>query len=230
MRGYALATETYELLPKFVPKAKLHCASCHLAAGANSDAAWWVDLKSEYKTRPLLQARINHCFTNSLNGKELCKPAKGKDKGDCDQNHDMEAFLIYMEWLDHQAKTMRLCNTQAHGYPNISTLTGDATRGHQVFIQKCAVCHQLDGQGRYESNTYYRPALWGPHSFNQAAGMFTDPAFLAAFVRWNMPLMAGGELSDQEAWDVEAFIHAQKRPQTPGAKEFHQLLPTARAQ
>ena len=48
MRGYALATQTYELLPTFVPQAKLHCASCHLSAGGNSDAAWWVDLKSEY--------------------------------------------------------------------------------------------------------------------------------------------------------------------------------------
>lgn len=227
VRGYDLATRTYELLPAFVPKAKLHCASCHLAAGANSDAAWWVDLKSEYPHKPLLQARINHCFTNSLNGNELCTPANKKDKvkGNCDENHDMEAFLIYMEWLDHESKRMHLCNTVKHGYPKISTLTGDAKAGHQVFIQKCAVCHQLDGQGRYESNTYYRPALWGPHSFNQAAGMFTDPAYLAAFVRWNMPLMAGGELTDQEAWDVEAFIHSQKRPETPGAQKFHILRP-----
>lgn len=67
--------------------------------------------------------------------------------------------------------------------------------------QQCAVCHREDGQGRYDSNVYYRPALWGPHSFNQTAGMFSDPAGLAAFVRWNMPLGAGGLLTDQEAWD-----------------------------
>jgi cytochrome c len=214
-RGYALATKTYEMLPAFVPTAKLHCASCHLAAGGNSDAAWWVDLKSEYPTRPLLQARINHCFTNSLNGKALCTPAGSGQQGNCDSDSNMEGFLIYMQWLDEQSRSLHLCNTVQHGYPPISNSTGDPNAGHQVFIQKCAVCHQLDGQGRYESNTYFRPALWGPHSFNQAAGMFSDPAFLAAFVRWNMPLMAGGELTDQEAWNLEAFIHRKPRPKSP---------------
>jgi cytochrome c len=213
--GYALATHTYELLPVSVPTAKLHCASCHLSAGGNSDAAWWADLNNEYPTRPLLQSRINHCFTNSLNGKALCTPAGNGQKGNCDGDITMEAFLTYIKWLEEQSKTLKLCNTVPNGYPPISTLTGDATAGHQVFIQKCAVCHQLDGQGRYESNTYFRPALWGPHSFNQAAGMFSDPAFLAAFVRWNMPLMAGGELSDQEAWNVEAYIHSKPRPKSP---------------
>lgn len=212
MRGYSLVTQTYELLPAFVPTAKLHCASCHLSAGGNSDAAWWVDLKSEYPTKPDLQARINHCFTNSLNGKELCTPATKTQKGTCDTNANMESILVYMQWLDEQSKSIKLCNTVKHGYPPISNLTGNPKAGQQVFIQKCAVCHQLDGQGRYESRTYYRPALWGPHSFNQAAGMFSAPSMLAAFVRWNMPLMAGGELTDQEAWDVEAYLHSKPRP------------------
>jgi cytochrome c len=214
-RGYALATHTYEMLPAFVPTAKLRCASCHLAAGANSDAAWWVDLESEYPTKPLLQARINHCFTNSLNGKPLCTPAGNGLRGDCDTDPNMEAFLIYMQWLDEQSKTTHLCNTVEHGYPPIVCSTGDPIAGKQVFIEKCAVCHQLDGQGRYENSTYFRPALWGPHSFNQAAGMFSTTADLAAFVRWNMPLMAGGELTDQEAWNLEAYIHSKPRPKSP---------------
>ena len=207
------------MLPAFVPTAKLHCASCHLGAGGNSDAAWWADLQARYK-KPDLQARINHCFTNSLNGKPLCTPASKGQKGNCNSDPYMEAFLIYIQWLENQAKSLRLCNTITHGYPPISNLTGNPNAGEQVFIQKCAVCHQLDGQGRYESKKYYRPPLWGPHSFNQAAGMFTDPAYLAAFVRWNMPLMAGGELTDQEAWDVEAFIHSKSRPKTPGAQKY----------
>jgi cytochrome c len=215
MHGYKLATETYEMLPDRVPTAKLHCASCHLSAGGNSDAAWWVDLKNEYPTKPKLQARINSCFTNSLNGKPLCAPADKNRKGDCDANPDMEGFLTYMEWLDEQSKSLRLCNTVLHGYPWISCVKGDATAGQKIFIQKCAVCHKLDGEGRYESNTYFRPALWGEHSFNKAAGMFSDPSLFAAFVRWNMPLMAGGELTDQEAWDLEAFIHSKDRPKKP---------------
>lgn len=215
MRGYELVTHTYELLPKFVPTAKLHCSSCHLSAGGNSDAAWWVDLKSEYPTTPQLQSRINHCFTNSLNGIALCTPAAPGVKGNCDSNADMNAITTYMSWLDEQSVALPLCNTVAHGYPPISNGTGDCGNGKKTFVQKCAVCHRLDGQGRYESNTYFRPALWGPHSFNQAAGMFSDPQYLAAFLRWNMPLMAGGLLTDQEAWDLESFLHSRPRPVGP---------------
>ena len=116
-----------------------------------------------------------------------------------------------MAWLDEQwAHTPH--TTTPRGFPSISPLTGNATNGQKVFVQKCAVCHRLDGQGRYESDTYYRPVLWGPHSFNQSAGMFSTPQDLAQFVRWNMPFGAGGALTDQEAWDVEAYIHSKPRP------------------
>jgi cytochrome c len=212
-QGYALALHTYEMLPRFVPAAQLHCGSCHLNAGANADAAWWVDLQQRFPTKPQLQNRINHCFTNSLNGHALCTPAGFGPQADCDTNVNMNALTTYMEWLTKQAAILPLCPTVTSGFPPIAPLSGDKDAGQQIFIEKCAVCHGLDGQGRYASNTYFRPALWGPHSFNQAAGMFSDPTFLAAFVRWNMPLMAGGQLTDQEAWDLEAFIHAQPRPQ-----------------
>ncbi len=215
MRGYELVTHTYELLQKFVPNAKLHCSSCHLNAGGNSDAAWWVDLKTEYPTKTDLQARINHCFTNSLNGYELCTPASKSSPGSCDSNKDMNAITTYMQWLDEQSTIVPLCNTVAHGYPPISKGTGNVGNGQKTFVQKCAVCHGSEGQGRYENNLYFRPALWGPHSFNKAAGMFSDPTFLAAFVRWNMPLMAGGLLTDQEAWDIEAFVDSHNRPAGP---------------
>lgn len=125
----------------------------------------------------------------------------------------MNALTTYMQWLTKQAALLPLCPTVPSGFPPISPLAGDKEAGQQIFIEKCAVCHGLDGQGRYASNTYFRPALWGPHSFNQAAGMFSDPTDLAQFVRWNMPWTAGGQLTDQEAWDLEAFIHSKPRPQ-----------------
>jgi cytochrome c len=212
MRGYTIATRTYETLPAFVPEAKLHCASCHLDGGGNSSAAWWVGLKDEYPTTPKLQARINHCFTNSLNGKALCEPASDGSAGNCDKNADMGAILRYIAWLDDQAKREPLCPSVSHGYPPIATLTGNAARGEEIFATKCAVCHGPDGQGRYERGVYFRPALWGPHSFNASAGMFAYPEMLAGFLRWNMPLGAGGSLTDQEAWDLQAFLHAKPRP------------------
>jgi thiosulfate dehydrogenase len=37
----------------------------------------------------------------------------------------------------------------------------------------------------------------------------------AAFIKHNMPLGIVGSLSDQEAWDVAAFMNSQERPQDP---------------
>jgi cytochrome c len=88
--------------------------------------------------------------------------------------------------------------------------TGDSGRGSTIFAQKCAVCHNLEGQGRYLGDAYYRPALWGKRSFNFAAGIFGYPDLLASFN--NMPYGAGGELTNQEAWDVASFVHGMPRP------------------
>lgn len=112
--GYTLTTETYEKLPQNVPTARLHCSSCHLNAGGNADAAWWVDLKYRYKTKPELQSRVNQCFERSLNGKALFTPSSKGNRGDCEDNHDMEAFLTYIEWLDEQWERKKRTGAPAH--------------------------------------------------------------------------------------------------------------------
>ena len=37
----------------------------------------------------------------------------------------------------------------------------------------------------------------------------------AAFIKANMPLGQGGTLTDQQAWDVAAYINSQPRPPDP---------------
>jgi thiosulfate dehydrogenase len=67
------------------------------------------------------------------------------------------------------------------------------------------------------------PPLWGPHSYNWGAGMHSVKT-AAAFVRLNMPFGLADParekalLSDQEAWDVAAFLNSQERPQDPRFK------------
>lgn len=91
----------------------------------------------------------------------------------------------------------------------------DAANGAVIYRQRCAFCHGADGEGRYASGTYYRPALWGPRSFDAHAGM-ARPATFAAFVHANMPLGSGGALTEQEAWDLAGFVDGQCRPKKPG--------------
>jgi cytochrome c len=210
LRGYQIATSTYETLPEYLPQSKLHCQSCHLNAGGNPRASWWVGMIAKYSpygSGMFLQDRINQCFTRSMNGNAL-QPAPSVP------NPDMNALIAYMSWLDRQQKAQGLAMPTSAFPPIKTTLKVDSTRGGKIYLQKCAFCHGADGQGRYESGTYYRPALWGPHSYNQQAGMFRMPD-LAAFVKSNMPFGSGGELTEQEAWDLAAFINDSKLNNRP---------------
>jgi cytochrome c len=212
-RGRALAVDTYRLLPAAVG-AKLHCASCHLAAGGDPDAAWWVGMRKAYPTDKALADRINQCFEHSLNGKRICattaEEAREKGRPPCAEAPDMQALIAYMDWLTEQWQAHH-GGEPARGYPALPALAGDPAAGAALYLQKCAVCHDANGQGRYEHDSYFRPALWGPSSFNACAGM-AKTANLAAFAHGNMPLGAGGALAPQEAWNVAAYVERQCRP------------------
>ena len=58
---------------------------------------------------------------------------------------------------------------------------------------------------------YLFPPLWGPDSFNNGAGMHRVLT-AARFIKARMPL-GRADLTDDEAFDVAAFINAQPRPQ-----------------
>jgi len=53
---------------------------------------------------------------------------------------------------------------------------------------------------------------------------------LAAFLRWHMPLGAGGVLADQEAWDVQAFVDSQSCPKQPPTQIPAPQLPAKKAE
>ena len=231
-RGHQLTSHTYEQLPTHVGN-QLHCRSCHLHAGGVPEASWWVNMRQAYVSQDVavqtaspaaaLQGRINQCFERSLHGQALCTPASRKDGtidvGNCDINPDMSAIIAYMDWLTetydqrHPCAEPGQCGSTPRGFPALTqdNVLGHVSEGQAVFAQKCAFCHNREGQGRYASETYFRPALWGDHSYPSIAGM-GKPEKLARFLRWNMPYGSGGLLTDQEAQDLACFIDAQQRP------------------
>ena len=76
-------------------------------------------------------------------------------------------------------------------------------------------CHGKNGEGELngDSSGYRYPPLWGDHSFNVSAGLYRIMR-LASFVKYNMPFTASfiaPQLSDEEAWDVAAYILSQPR-------------------
>ncbi|MBK5273267.1 MAG: hypothetical protein JJE22_19870 [Bacteroidia bacterium] len=57
------------------------------------------------------------------------------------------------------------------------------------------------------------PPLWGLNSYNVSAGLYRISR-LASFIKYNMPFdrtQLGPKLTDEEAWDVAAFISSQPR-------------------
>ena len=68
-------------------------------------------------------------------------------------------------------------------------------------------CHGDDGQGVQIGDKKAGP-LWGPGSWNDGAGaarVYT----LAGIIRYTMPYLNPGSLSDEDAQQVAAFITAQ---------------------
>ena len=210
-QGFLLSVETFERLPELVGN-RLHCGSCHLEAGGDPNASWWVGMtfKYAYPQTPKLFDRINRCFTNSMNGTAPCDPDVPSGPRSCTEDPVQTALITYMRWLDEQWQAANVALPPT-GFPPLAPGRGQVERGARVFLQKCAFCHGVNGEGRFLSNTYYRPALWGPDSFNEDAGLATA-ATLAPFLKANMPFRAGGALTDQEAWDLACWVDFHKRP------------------
>ena len=231
LKGFALMNNTYKTLPDKV-KAKLNCSSCHLDEGRNPSASWLVEMDKAYAIvknpegsgllsyPESLYARINGCFTRSMNGVPLCDITQTDDA--CSTNEAMQSLREYTEWLTAQRATL-FDSDSPRGFPQLPKLTGNAADGKATYIQKCAFCHGANGEGRYEHDVYYRPALWGKDSYNACAGMAREPGakgtHLAGFIKSNMPLHSGGVLTAQESWDLATYINSQCRPGKAGCPE-----------
>ncbi|MFC6632857.1 c-type cytochrome [Microbulbifer taiwanensis] len=87
-------------------------------------------------------------------------------------------------------------------------------RGQQVYVEHCLLCHGADGQGFASAGVHTLPPLWGPQSYNWGAGMHRINT-AASFIYENMPLGKSIQLTQQQAWDVAAYINSRERPQDP---------------
>ncbi|MCE9535725.1 MAG: c-type cytochrome [Nitrospirae bacterium] len=202
--GYEIVVNTQEYGRPYIGN-RLNCTNCHLDGGLNPNAASFVGLAAvypEYRPRNAkvntLADRINECFERSLNGRAL-PPDSSK----------MQAIVAYITWLSGgipQGSTIPW-----RGLQHIDSRRPlDSANGKKIFANKCAFCHGSDGLG-----TMSGPPVWGPKSYNVAAGM-ARVSVAAAFIKSNMPRARGWTLSDDDAYDVAAFINAQPRPDFPG--------------
>lgn len=208
-KGQSLFVNTQQLRPRYVGNG-LNCVNCHLDQGRQPDSAplwgaWPVYPAFRAKTGSVssFEERIQGCFMYSMNGKA---PPAGSP--------ELAALATYAYWLAKGAPTG--ASLPGRLYPSVPMPKGgfDITRGATVYSERCAICHGASGEGRKVGDQYAMPPLWGRDSFNWGAGMHRVNT-AAGFIKANMPLGQGGSLSDQEAWDVAAYVDSHERPQDP---------------
>jgi thiosulfate dehydrogenase len=208
-RGQQLFVNTQQLRGRYVGNG-LNCVNCHLDQGrlANSAPLWgawpaYPAFRSKTGSVSSFEERMQGCFTYSMNGKA---PPAGSP--------ELAAMAAYAYWL--ATGTATGANLPGRLYPTIAMPKDgfDLARGAKVYAERCAICHGTGGEGRKVGDQYAMPPLWGKDSFNWGAGMHRVNT-AAGFIKANMPLGQGGSLSDQEAWDVAAFVDSHERPQDP---------------
>jgi thiosulfate dehydrogenase len=200
-RGLALVLHTRDSLPANVA-ANLSCGSCHLDAGRRRSAIPLVGASARFpryvarNDRVIsLEDRVNFCIIRSLDGAPLP-----------DDSRSMRDIIAYIASLSNGVTTP--VADLPHGLAPMPPATGDSARGAGIFPRTCARCHGADGQG------LVGPALWGARSYSIAASLARVER-AAAFIRRNMPFDSAGTLTDQQAYDLAAFIDAHARPDAP---------------
>ena len=205
-RGRALIHSTRDSLPHYVG-ARLSCANCHVQDGTVADAMPLVGAYSrfpQYRARSgqvdLLEDRVNDCFQRSMNGKAI--PVKSSE---------MRDIVTYIAFLSRGIPPGR--DMKGQGVPKLDPLKGDTASGHQIFLSKCAKCHNVDGGGNSAI-----PPLWGRESYNIGAGMARVRS-AAAFIHQVMPLDSPRTLTSQQAFDVATYINTRPRPDFVGKEK-----------
>ena len=190
----------------------MNCQNCHLKAGKkifgnNYSAVSPTYPKFRVRSGSIetIEKRVNDCIERSLNGQPLDT-----------ESRELKAFVAYISWVGKDvAKNVR---PKGAGLVDLPLLDRPASieKGKVVFEKHCALCHANDGKGVKNENgvEWKYPPLWGESSYNTAAGLFRLSRF-AGYVKANMPNGATFDnpiLTDEEAWDVAAYVNSMPRP------------------
>jgi thiosulfate dehydrogenase len=198
----------------------MNCQNCHLAGGTKVYGNNFSAVASTYpKFRPRsgtiesIEKRINDCIERSLNGAPLEQNSK--------ELKAMAAYIVWVGKLVEHGKT-----PDGAGLWKVPLLTRAASpeRGKKVYANHCKRCHggKAEGLPSADSLEWIYPPLAGQNSYNTGAGLFRISRF-AGFVKANMPWGVTFEnpmLTNEEAWDVAAFVNSLPRPSKPFDRDW----------
>lgn len=227
MYGRSLISHTSAFLGPYGSVAEMsngmNCQNCHLEAGTKPFGNNYSGVASSYPkfrersgSMENIYKRVNDCFERSLNGKPLDT-----------MEREMQAIQAYILWLGKDVKKGE--KPKGAGLTELKYLdrAADPDKGKLVYVAKCLSCHGPAGEGKLLANgiAYQYPPLWGRGSYNDGAGLFRLSRF-AGYVKSNMPFGAkydNPQLSDEECWDVAAFVNSQPRPKKDLSKDWPKI-------
>ena len=223
--GYNLIANTsYYLGPKGIVKPitnGMNCQNCHLSAGTipyGNNYSAVVSTYPKFRDRSgsieTISKRVNDCIERSLNGVALDTNSK-----------EMKAILSYMHWVGDEIPKGK--KPKGSGLLELEYLKRPAnpSNGEIVYQAKCASCHGNNGEGKLkdDGSGYIYPPVWGQNSYNTGAGLYRLSRF-AGYVKANMPYGLATynkpQLSDEEAWDVAAYVNSQPRPKKTFSQDW----------
>ncbi len=201
----------------------MNCQNCHLDAGTvafgnnyGAVAATYPKFRERSGTSENIYKRVNDCFERSLNGQGLDTAGR-----------EMQAIKAWIEWLGRDVPKKE--KPKGAGITELAYLkrAADPENGKNIYMQKCKSCHMENGEGKLNMDgvSYQYPPLWGEHSYNIGAGLYRLSRF-AGYAKSNMPQGAtfdAPQLTDEEAWDVAAFVNSQPRPSKDLSKDWPKI-------
>lgn len=208
---------------------KMNCTNCHMEAGTKP-FAFNLMLSHlqypQYRAREAkvlsLAERVNNCVMRPHSGRPLPLDSK-----------EMIAFLSYLKWINSQLKDKKARGLEMpeFKFPNRAA---DPEKGAALFAQHCTRCHGENGQGQMDSLniTYKYPPLWGPSAYQPGSSMhrvIKQARWLKAnmpqdLAKWYKPI-----LTDEEAFDIAAFVNDDRIHTRPNPKTFDYPFPGEKA-
>jgi thiosulfate dehydrogenase len=150
----------------------------------------------------------------SLNGKALDSNSR-----------EYTAIYSYIKYLGKNVKKDTKPNGSGIEKIKLLDRAADPQKGKIVYVAKCQICHGNNGQGQLLANNaeYAYPPVWGEHSYNDGAGLYRI-SNLAGYIKNNMPFLQTTHekptLSDEQSWDLAAYINSQPRPHMNQSKDW----------
>ncbi len=229
-QGFQIFMETPKTAGR-IASATMSCNNCHPNGGQREKAMPLVGLSviyPEYNKRAgrlfSLEDRIVGCFLRSCNATGVVGVQKiashENDPGGgilSTRSPEVLAVSAYITWLSNgfgigEKLPWRGLN-EIPSDKRIPIANLDPEIGEKLFLEKCSTCHGNDGQGVYIGDKRAGP-MWGSRSWNDGAGAARTYT-LAGIIRYMMPYLDPGNLTDEEAQQLAAYISSKVRPRFP---------------